>query len=76
MREEITELLRRSPFVPFRIVLTGGQGFDVVNPNLVALGQTIMHIFVPKSDRYAAPRLNQIASTETREATKRRRGGR
>jgi hypothetical protein len=74
MRDEITELLRRDPLVPFRIVLTGGQGYDVINPNLVSLGATMMHIFFPKSDRYAALRLSQIASTETRESMKRRRG--
>ena len=76
MREEITELLDRDPFVPFRIVLTSGQGYDVDNPNLVALGETMLHIFFPKSDRYAALRLNQVAFTETRETTKRRRRGR
>jgi hypothetical protein len=64
MREEILDHLNREPFVPFRIVLTSGQGFDVTNPNLVAVGETIMHVMYPRSDRYAIMRLNQIASLE------------
>ena len=64
MRDEIIELLNKEPFAAFSITLTSGQRFDVTNPNLVALGETLMHIFFPRSDRYAALRLNQIASTE------------
>lgn len=64
MREEILDHLNREPFVPFRIVLTSGQGFDVTNPNLVAVGETILHVMYPRSDRYAILRQNQIASLE------------
>jgi hypothetical protein len=64
MREEILDHLNREPFVPFRIVLTSGQGFDITNPNLVAVGETIMHVMYPRSDRYAILRQNQIASLE------------
>ena len=64
MREEILDHLNREPFVPFRIVLTSGQGFDVTNPNLVAVGESILHVMYPRSDRYAILRMNQIASLE------------
>jgi hypothetical protein len=64
MREEILDRLNREPFVPFRIVLTSGQGFDVTNPNLVAVGESILHVMYPRSDRYAILRMNQIASLE------------
>ena len=64
MREELLELLNREPFVPFRIVLTSGSNYDIVNPNLVALGETILHVFFPRSDRYATLRMNQIVATE------------
>jgi hypothetical protein len=64
MKEHILELLDRDPFVPFRIVLTSGQGFDVHNPHLVAMGESTINVYFQKSDRYATLRLNQVASTE------------
>jgi hypothetical protein len=70
MHEEILEHLRRDPFVPFRIVLTSGQGFDVINPGLVALGETTIHVMYPRSDRYAILRQNQIASFEILETAR------
>jgi hypothetical protein len=33
--EELTELLRRRPFVPLRIHLTDGQTYDVRHPDVV-----------------------------------------
>jgi hypothetical protein len=67
MREELLEHLRRDPFVPFRIVLTSGQGYEVTYPALVALGESLMHVMYPRSDRYAVLRLNQVASIESLE---------
>jgi hypothetical protein len=34
---ELTELLRRRPFVPLRIHLTGGQIYDIRHPDMVIL---------------------------------------
>jgi hypothetical protein len=68
MLDEIRDLLNREPFVPFRIALTSGQVYDVTDPNLVALGQTQINIYPPKSDRYSIIRLNQIASIEVGQA--------
>jgi hypothetical protein len=65
MLEQIRELLQQEPFVPFRIMLTSGQGFDVGYPGLLAEGQTQLIYCFPKSDRYAILRLNQLASIET-----------
>jgi hypothetical protein len=67
MKEELLELLRREPFVPLRIVLTSGEGFDILNPHLVAVGESMIHVMRPKSDRYVILRLNQIASIEVME---------
>jgi hypothetical protein len=64
MKEDILEHLRREPFVPFRIILTSGQGYDIINPGRVALGENTLHVMFPKSDRYAILRQNQIASLE------------
>ena len=73
MREEILGLLQREPFVPFRIVTTSGREYDVMIPSLVALGQSLMHVFFPKSDRYATLRLTEIVSTEVGENGRRRK---
>jgi hypothetical protein len=70
MREEILDHLNRDPFVGFRIMLTSGQSFDVTNPNLVAMGENVLHVMYPRSDRYAILRLNQIASLEILETAK------
>jgi len=67
MRDEIVEHLDRDPFVPFRIILTSDQGYDITNPHLVALGETVMHVMQPKSNRYAILWLNQVASLEVLE---------
>lgn len=67
MREQIAEHLHREPFVPFRIILTSGQGYDMVNPDLAAIGESIMHVLFPRSDRSAILRLNQIVSIEVLE---------
>ena len=68
MLEEIRELLDREPFVPFRIVLTGGLAYDVRNPHLAALGKSVIHVMHPRSDRYDILRQNQVAASEVLEA--------
>ena len=68
MLDSIKEMLDREPFVPFRIVLTSGQGFEITNPHLVALGQTQVTVYYTSSDRFAILRLNQVASLEVLEA--------
>jgi hypothetical protein len=65
MLDNLRELLRRDPFVPFRIVLTSGDRFDVLNPDLVAIGESQLFYCYPQSDRLAYLRLNQIAALET-----------
>ena len=67
MKEEILELLNRDPFVPFKIELMSGDRHQIDNPNLVAVGESTIHVMTPKSDRYVIIRLNQIVSTEVLE---------
>lgn len=64
MIEAIKELLNKDPFEPFRISLTSGEGFDVRHPDLVAVGESVVHVLFPKSDRFAILRSNQIASVQ------------
>jgi len=68
MMEAILELLDREPFLPFRIMLTSGEGFEIRNPHLVAVGEAVLHVLQPKSDRFSILRLNQIASVSALEA--------
>jgi hypothetical protein len=64
MLETIRGLLARDPFTPFRIVLTSGKEYDVSDPSLVALGQSQINLYAPKSDHWSVLRLNQIASID------------
>ena len=64
MKETIIELLDHEPFHPFRVVLTSGEGYDILNPHLLARGQAQMNVYQPGSDRFAILRLNQVASVE------------
>ena len=67
MLDDLKELLRVEPFVPFRIVLTSGTTYDVTSPYQIAVGQTQLDYYFPKSDRKAIVRQNQIAAYETLE---------
>lgn len=61
-------MLDSEPFRPFRIVLTSGAAYDVTNPHLVALGQSQITIYRPRSDLWSMLRMNQIAAIEAIEA--------
>jgi hypothetical protein len=64
MNERLQELLRKEPFVPFRIVLTSGSTYDVTSPLRVAVGQSELAYYFPRSDRLAHLRVNQLAALE------------
>jgi hypothetical protein len=68
MFESIRELLDRDPFVPFRIVLTSGKEYQINDPHLVAIGQTLINIFAPRSDNWSELRLSQISSIDIGQA--------
>jgi len=68
MREHLLELLKREPFASFKVVLTSGKEYEVGDPQLVAVGETELTIYVPKSDRWAMLRMSQVASLESAQA--------
>jgi hypothetical protein len=68
MREHILERLKHDPFNAFRIVLSSGQDIEVRDPDSVAVGESLMHVFYARSDRYQTVRLNQIVSTDILES--------
>ncbi|HEV2946394.1 MAG TPA: hypothetical protein VGX70_03390 [Gemmataceae bacterium] len=37
--EELRDTLRRSPFEPFRLVMTDGTGYDIRHPDLMWVGR-------------------------------------
>ena len=68
MLESIRELLDQDPFVPFRIVLTSGKEYQINDPHLVALGETQINVYAPRSDQWSVLRLNQISSIDVGQA--------
>lgn len=63
--ENIRNLLRRDPFVPFRLILTSGGHYDVVNPELAVVLKSEVFIAFPDGERWAHVPLLHIASLET-----------
>jgi len=70
MLDRIEELAKKEPFIPYRLVLTNGSHYDVLSPLMVAVGETQLAYFYPKSDKLAYLRLNQLAAIETLEQKK------
>ena len=62
--ETIKEWRIRVPFLPFRIMMTSGEGYEIRNSELLAIGQSQVIYCFPNSDRVAHLRMNQIASVE------------
>ncbi len=60
--ETIKEWRIRVPFIPFRIVMTSGQGYDIRHSELLAIGQSQMFYCFPKTDRVAHLRINQVSA--------------
>ena len=66
MLDQLLEHLHRRPFVPFWIVMTSGDRFEVADRHSVAIGLTMLHCFYPRSDRSASLRIKELAAFETR----------
>jgi hypothetical protein len=68
MIEGLQEMLRREPFIPFRIVTTSGDKYQVKDPELVVIMKSQVFIAQPRSDRFALLRNTEIAAIEGRQA--------
>jgi hypothetical protein len=44
---EIRELLKRKPFLPFRLHLTNGLTFEVTNAELATVGRRVLTLSLP-----------------------------
>ena len=64
IRDDIRELLSRDPFVPFRLVLSSGTHYDVMDPHSAALLKSEVFVVFPDGERWAQIPLLHIASIE------------
>ncbi len=76
IRENIRELLERDPFVPFRLVLSSGTQYDVMDAHFAALLKSEVFVVFPDGERWAHVPLLHIASIETIGNGRGRRGTR
>jgi len=64
IRNKICELLDREPFAPFRLVLSSGKNYDVLNPQTTVLLKSEIFIAFPDGERWALVPLLHITSVE------------
>lgn len=76
IRNDIRELLDREPFVPFRLILSSGKNYDVLNPQTTVLLKSEIFIAFPDGERWSLVPLLHIASVETIANGRGRRNGR
>lgn len=65
VRDHIVELLDRDPFVPFRLLLSSGGCYDIMNPHAAAMLKSEVFVVFPDGERWAHVPLLHIASIET-----------
>ena len=56
--DDLNELTRARPFMPFRIHLTGGTTYDITNPEFISVGRRVAAVGVrrdPNSPYFDAP---------------------
>ena len=62
---EIVKLLDAEPFVPFAIIVSSGNRYEISDPHRVALGENIVFI-IDQVEGLSFLRKNQIVSIEQR----------
>ncbi len=62
--DEIRELLDREPFEPFRLVLSSGVTYDILNPGLVVAMKSYLFIAFPDGERWVFCPYLHISSVE------------
>lgn len=76
MRENIREYLDRDPFVPFRLILSSGKQYDIVDPHSAALLKSEIFVVFPDGERWAHVPLLHITAIETMTSDHGKRNGR
>jgi hypothetical protein len=70
MLNDVKEFLDHEPFMAFRIILTIGNSCEVTSPYQIAIGQTQLDYYFPRSDRKAVLHFKQIAAFDDAEPAK------
>ena len=76
IRGNIQELLERDPFVPFRLVLSSGKHYDVVDPRMTVLLKSEIFIAFPDGEHSSLIPLLHVTAVETPANGRRRRAPR
>ena len=63
--DDIRDLLRCEPFFPFRLILTGGKAYVVLNPQTAVLMKRDIFVALPDGERGVHVPLPHISSIET-----------
>jgi len=58
--ELVRQFLHRKPFSPFRIVMRSGQRHEIVDPQKVAIGKTVVFAFLPKMTEMAESEIELV----------------
>jgi len=64
-QETIKDLLKKQPFVPFKVMLSNGEAFEVRHPEFVIVTKFGMVVAYPDSPRLSICSLLHIANIET-----------
>ncbi|MDX1926642.1 MAG: hypothetical protein SFV81_08995 [Pirellulaceae bacterium] len=64
MKEQLTKLLRATPFSPFGIRMSDGQAYEVRHPENLAVGKHFMVLIEPETDRTHDLYLHYVTSFE------------
>ena len=73
IRDNIREFLDRDSFVPFRLVLSSGREYDVIDPQMTVLMKSEIFIAFPDGEHSSLIPLLHVTSVETRTNGRRRR---
>jgi hypothetical protein len=64
VRTELLNLKHQEPFLPFVITMSSGETFEVVDPDLIAVGDfAVIHI-KPRQPGHSVLPLQQVASLQ------------
>ena len=64
MRKAIEQLLDAQPFVPFVIVMTSADRYEIRNPRMTVGERDILNVYRYRSDRKDILRLAEITAVE------------
>ena len=65
MVQDLRELLNRRPFEPFRVCLTGGDAYEVRDPELAVMMKSRMFLALPESDGWTLVPYLHISAIES-----------